>query len=164
MSDSRAYLSPSISLKLADKSDPLLLFDPDERERLEKIQEKQAYRLQHIAGECHTNLFFGFFFDGTKNNYELADVSKSHSNVVRLYDCFPGRSAPGVLKNDSDWKEFGDAQHLHCFRTYIPGVSSPFDLVKDSGKGFDYNMGAAGGLYGERRIAWALIQAVNNIH
>lgn len=105
MSESRAYLSPSIPVKLAAKPDPLLLFDADEQGRVESQKAEQVSRVQHAAGECHANLFFGFFFDGTKKNYELPDVSKSHSNAVRFYDCFPGRSTAGVLRNDSDWQD-----------------------------------------------------------
>jgi hypothetical protein len=41
-----------------------------------------------IKGDgCKTKLFFGFFFDGTKNNYVQAEAGKSHSNIARLYDC-----------------------------------------------------------------------------
>src|SRR5450830_49481 len=164
MAGSIASLSQSIPLVLVKTPNPELLFNEQELTIVEGNKKQQEYRHKHTAGECHTNLYFGFFFDGTKNNYELADGSKSHSNVVRLYDCFPGNSAPGVLKNGSDWPDAKVTEYPHCFRTYIPGVSSPFSLVKDSGKGFEYDMGAAGGLYGERRIAWALIQAINNVH
>ena len=53
---------------------------------------------------CNTNLFFGFFFDGTKNNYRLAAKANEYSNVARLYDAFPGQSVPGVLPKGVDWK------------------------------------------------------------
>jgi hypothetical protein len=159
-----AYLGDHIPLSLVSNPDPRLLLDADDKNAISRYVPVQSYPMSNVIGECRSNLYFGFFFDGTKNNYEKADADKSHSNVVRLYDSFPGRSVPGVLNNVTDWKEPQTPVYPHCYRTYIPGVSSPFPLVKDSGEGFDYNMGAAGGLHGERRIAWALIQAVNNLH
>jgi hypothetical protein len=51
-----------------------------------------------IPGQsCTTNLFFGFFFDGTKNNCVQAEGGKNHANVARLYDCYSGLSVKGVL-------------------------------------------------------------------
>jgi hypothetical protein len=117
-----------------------------------------------VPGEsCKTNLFFGFFFDGTKNNYELSDKAKTHSNVARLYDCYPGLSVPGVLPKETDWT-YNPARYTHFFKVYVPGVASPFKEAHDSGKGLDYTLGAAIGNRGEARIVWALIQAVNNVH
>lgn len=117
-----------------------------------------------VPGEsCKTNLFFGFFFDGTKNNYLLAEKGKNHSNVARLYDCYPGLSVPGVLPTRTDW-QYKPSNYTHFFKTYIPGVASPFKEVGDSGVGIDGTRGAAMGYLGEARIAWALIQAINNVH
>jgi hypothetical protein len=48
---------------------------------------------------CETNLFFGFFFDGTKNNYIQADAVNNHSNVARLYDCYPSLSVLVYFRN-----------------------------------------------------------------
>lgn len=31
-----------------------------------------------VSGDCNTNLFFGFFFDGTRSNYVKADENESH--------------------------------------------------------------------------------------
>jgi hypothetical protein len=109
---------------------------------------------------CKTNLFFGFFFDGTKNNYVKAGVANDYSNVARLYDCYPGISVPGVLPKETDWTYRAD-QFSHFFRVYVPGVASPFPQINDSGDG---TAGAAGGGYGEHRIIWALLQAMNNLH
>jgi hypothetical protein len=117
-----------------------------------------------IPGEsCKTNLFFGFFFDGTKNNYRLAETSKSHSNVARLYDCYPGLSVPGVLPASTDWQH-NPSRYTHFFKVYVPGVASPFPQVNDSGEGWQLTRGAATGALGEQRIIWALLQAINNIH
>jgi hypothetical protein len=117
-----------------------------------------------IPGEsCKTNLFFGFFFDGTKNNYVQAEKGKNHSNVARLYDCYPGLSVPGVLPASTDW-QYKPSSYAHFFKVYIPGVASPFKEVNDSGEGLELTRGAAMGYRAEARITWALIQAINNIH
>jgi hypothetical protein len=117
-----------------------------------------------VPGEsCKTNLFFGFFFDGTKNNYVLGDKAGNQSNVARLYDCYPGQSVDGVLPKDSDWKN-NPSEYGHFFKVYAPGVASPFEAIKDSGKGRDLTKGAGFGYLGEDRIKWGLIQAINNVH
>jgi len=131
------------------------------------IRKKEAQREGPpvgIPGEsCKTNLFFGFFFDGTKNNYILAEKSKSHSNVARLYDCYPGLSVPGVLPVSTDW-QYNPSRYSHFFKVYVPGVASPFPQVGDSGEGWQQTRGAATGALGEQRIIWALLQALNNVH
>lgn len=69
------------------------------REEFQKIRREHEPREKPAIGipreSCNTNLFFGFFFDGTKNNYQLAETTNNHSNVARLYDCYPGLSVPG---------------------------------------------------------------------
>ncbi|WP_177307218.1 T6SS phospholipase effector Tle1-like catalytic domain-containing protein [Pseudoduganella namucuonensis] len=112
---------------------------------------------------CKTNLFFGFFFDGTKNNYVQAEAGKNHSNVARLYDIYPGLSVPGVLPADTDW-QYNPARYTHFFKVYVPGVASPFKEINDSGQGLELTRGAAAGFRGEARIVWGLIQAINNVH
>jgi hypothetical protein len=109
---------------------------------------------------CETNLFFGFFFDGTTNNYVQAEAAQNHSNVARLYDCYPGLSVPGVLPPSTDW-QYKPERYTHFFKVYAPGVGSPFAQVGDPG---DLTAGSASGALGERRIIWALVQAINNIH
>jgi Uncharacterized alpha/beta hydrolase domain (DUF2235) len=108
-------------------------------------------------------LFFGFFFDGTRNNYIQDEGGKSQSNVARLYDCYPGLSVPGVLPDSAEW-QYQREDYSHFFKVYVPGIASPFRKVNDSGKGIDALFGGAGGAMGERRIIWALLQAINNVH
>jgi hypothetical protein len=60
--------------------------------------------LNYAKKSCETNLFFGFFFDGTKNYYNNAMKGRDYSNVAHLYDCYPGQSVPGVLEKATDWK------------------------------------------------------------
>jgi hypothetical protein len=120
---------------------------------------------------CKYNLFFGFFFDGTRNNYTVSDkleeekhIQSTHSNVARLYDCYPGQSVPGVLDAKLDWAHKPD-MYKHFFKVYIPGVGTEFKQVGDTGKGFwDGQMGAAAANHGGDRLVWALIQAINNVH
>lgn len=108
-------------------------------------------------------LILWVFFDGTKNNYIQAEAGKSHSNVARLYDCYPGLSVPGVLPASTDW-QYNPGRYTHFFKVYVPGVASPFSHVGDTGAGIDLTAGAASGALAERRIIWALVQAINNIH
>lgn len=112
---------------------------------------------------CRWNLFFGFFFDGTRNNYKKAEATNGSSNVARLYDCFPGQSVKGVLPNTADWK-YNPGQFENFFRVYMPGVASPFADVNDTGEGMDKTRGAAMGAKGNDRIFWALIQAIDNVN
>jgi hypothetical protein len=109
------------------------------------------------ATSCDFNLFFGFFFDGTRNNYNQCTENEAYSNVARLYDCYPGQGVPEVIKHDPPWNN----DYRHFFKVYVPGVGSPFPEVFDEGKSM---WGAAAGAAGHERLAWALMQAVNNIH
>jgi hypothetical protein len=113
--------------------------------------------------ECTTNIFFGIFFDGTKNNYVQGSQAGNQSNVARLYDCFSGQSVPRVLPGTVEWATNKDS-YKNFYRMYIPGVASPFIQIGDTGQGRDKDRGAAFGALGEDRIKWALIQAMNNTH
>lgn len=112
------------------------------------------------CASCTTQLYFGLFFDGTKNNYQDNEPTKSQSNVARLYDTFPGKSVQGVLPDASDWTVDKD-NYKHFFRVYAPGVSTPFKEVNNAGAG---TSGAVAGVGGEERIIWMLLQAINNVH
>ena len=57
------------------------------------------------ATSCDFNLFFGFFFDGTRNNYNQCAENEAYSNVARLYDCYPGQVVPDVVAGDNSWEE-----------------------------------------------------------
>jgi hypothetical protein len=146
--------------KTADRQD---IFNEDDINIFSKLEMREQPILGVPGASCKTNLFFGFFFDGTKNNYVLAEKGKNHSNVARLYDCFPGLSVRGVLPASAEW-QYKPANFTHFFKVYIPGVASPFKEVNDSGTGLESTRGAAMGYRGEARIIWALIQAINNVH
>jgi hypothetical protein len=138
-------------------------FDTNMLQRILRFEKLEQPPSGDPAKSCNTNLYFGFFFDGTKNNYTDAEETKTHSNIARLYDCYPGRSVPGVLPKSADWTYQPD-RYNHFFRTYIPGVATSFKKVSDSGEGIEKKMGAATGYLGEARITWALLQAVNHVH
>jgi Uncharacterized alpha/beta hydrolase domain (DUF2235) len=157
-------LSSPIPAEYVKAENREVIFSEKERkDKLEKLWEPREQPKLCIPGKsCETELFFGFFFDGTRNNYELADKNgtRNHSNVARLYDCFPGQSVPGVLPSTTDW-EYNPGRYTHFFRTYIPGVGSPFKEVGEKTPHFG-GAGAGGG--GGARIVWALLQAINNVH
>lgn len=150
-----AILCPLIKDCYTESATANLFFDDKERDILAGFVPREKRDAQ-----CETNLFFGFFFDGTKNNYIQGAKNNNQSNVARLYDCFPGLSVDGVLPTDSAWA----GAKKNYFRVYIPGVASPFMQVRDSGEKKDLDRGAAFGTLGEARIIWALLQAINNVH
>jgi hypothetical protein len=159
-----ALLSPQIDNSYGAAAGFNGFFKSGDVDRIRTQLEDREQPVFGVPGEsCKTNLFFGFFFDGTKNNYIQAEVGKNHSNVARLYDCYPGLSVPGVLPLTTDWQT-NPARYTHFFKVYVPGVASPFAQVNDSGDGTQGIAGAAVGALGERRIIWALVQAINNIH
>lgn len=159
-----AKLCFSIPPSFTRAVEPEVFFSHVERTTFLKEYGLREQPILGVPGEsCKTNLFFGFFFDGTKNNYVQAEKGRNHSNVARLYDCYPGLSVPGVLPADTDWK-YNPARYTHFFKVYVPGVASPFKEIKDSGEGSELTRGAAAGYRGEARILWGLIQAINNVH
>ena len=157
-------LASQLGLHFANPETANIFFERDELRDIRKKFESREQLVTNVPGKsCETNLFFGFFFDGTKNNYIQAETARNHSNVARLYDCYPGLSVPGVLPKATDW-QYNPARYSHFFKVYVPGVASPFPQVGDNGKGNQLMRGAAAGAIGEHRIIWALVQAINNIH
>ena len=160
----RTILCPIIPLHYSRVEQAKEFFTANERNlTLAAFEKREMPDFSCPKDSCKTNLFFGFFFDGTKNNYQKAEEGKNHSNVVRLYDCFPGLSVPAVLDAKFDWVDKEKA-FQHFFKVYVPGVSSPFSWVGDTGEGIDNTAGGAIGEYGDRRIIWAMLQAINNVH
>ena len=151
-----------IPYSYTDSTNIQKFFNGEENRRIEKLQEREQAPINNIGKACSANLFFGFFFDGTRNNYELAARTGDQSNVARLYDIFPGRGVPKVLE-DVVWKHRPE-RYNNFFRVYIPGVASPFDQVNDSGQGWMKTLGGAMGYKGGDRIIWALLQAINNVN
>lgn len=118
---------------------------------------------------CAIPVQVGLFFDGTNNNMyrdrdgvrtgvpdpktkqpgpiankPLKPEECSHSNVVRLFEAYPG-----------DKRESG------FFRYYIQGVGTPF---KEIGEPTESQNGKAFAKGGQPRIVWGLLQVLNAIH
>lgn len=158
-----ASLSPELDAAFEQAVDLIEFFGDVDIRKVRAWEKREQPAMAAPKESCKTNLFFGFFFDGTSNNYIKAEAGKNHSNVARLYDCFPGLSVPGVLPKDTDWGH-EPSRYTHFFKVYVPGVASPFQQVQDSGEDGQKTRGAAFGALGEQRIIWALVQAINNVH
>ncbi|MFY0478130.1 T6SS phospholipase effector Tle1-like catalytic domain-containing protein [Achromobacter marplatensis] len=121
-----------------------------------KEQRKACQRMGEKAGtDCSIELFFGFFFDGTRNNMYLSDKAGDHTqtNVARLYNVFDDTNDPSY------------SARQHRFRTYVEGVGTPcVDKVGDPGTGAHAQAGAAAGWGGEARINWALLEFQNHLY
>jgi hypothetical protein len=137
-------------------------FNEKERRLIKILEQREQANSNDMGKACNANLFFGFFFDGTRNNYELAAKTGDQSNVARMYDIFPGRGVSRVLDGVT-WK-YRPERYNNFFRVYTPGVASPFDQVNDSGTGWMKTLGGAMGYKGGDRIVWALVQAINNVN
>src|SRR5690349_6215653 len=143
-----AFLAPQLGAELINATEVEKFFGNDVFNNIRKKFESREHPILGVPGKsCETNLFFGFFFDGTKNNYVQADVAKNHSNVARLYDCYPGLSVPGVLPKSTDWQHKPE-RYTHFFKVYVPGVASPFSQVGDTGAGVQLTAGGASGAFG----------------
>lgn len=151
---------------LPNKNDPTnkdRFFDDYELEILRGYNSRELPPPKTPGASCDYNLFCGFFFDGTGNNYDvcLNDplMKEGFSNIARLYDAFPGQSVPGVPDASTEWPGDFKQVYKHFFRVYVPGVGTPFPQIDDQGG----SRGLAMGHMGQRRILWALAQAINNV-
>lgn len=182
------------TLKFADKC-PNSPFDLTREER--KIVDDFRKSLQpptcDVKGRalptCANYAHIGVFFDGTNNNKYFSTKEKSHSNVARLYDVFPGE---GVLSEnqirqtarvyyDSEWEKrtlpvpstfaakekaeyFSEAQVRKTMyrKIYVPGVGTPFRQVGDENDDeLGNRLGEAVAKYGNARIIWAMLQVLS---
>lgn len=161
-----AQLCSAIPGNYSDAANRQLFFKVKaEKETVDACDVREQPKIGVPGKSCETELFFGFFFDGTRNNYEASSKSgkQNHTNIARLYDCFPGQSVPGVLPKETDW-DYKQDRYSHFFRVYVPGVGTEFKQIKDSGTGLRATLGAGLGIGGAARIVWALVQAINNVH
>ena len=69
-----------------------------ERDAFKPFERRESAPIGQPGASCKPNLFFGFFHDGTGNNFSdsIEKKNSSHTNVARLSSCYPGRSVPGV--------------------------------------------------------------------
>jgi len=166
MSAALAAVMDQAGIAYQNPSERDKFFSQGEQAKLAKlIAERESTPIGQPAESCKRNLFFGFFIDGTRNNFKtsLETVNFTQTNVARLYSAFPGQSVPGVLPAQTEWTH-EPRQFSNYFRVYTPGVGTPFPLIGDSGAGADKTLGAATARYGMRRIVWTLMQAINNLH
>lgn len=101
-----AQLCSAIPGNYSDAANRQLFFKVKaEKETVDACDVREQPKIGVPGKSCETELFFGFFFDGTRNNYEASSKSgkQNHTNIARLYDCFPGQSVPGVLPKETDW-------------------------------------------------------------
>jgi hypothetical protein len=157
-----AQLCPLIADSYMNATRVEKFFSAKDIQEIENFEKREQTQSNNMRRACDANLFFGFFFDGTCNNYELAAKTGDQSNVARMYDIFPGRGVPKVL-DSVIWKHRPE-RYNNFYRVYIPGVSSPFDQVLDSGTGWMKTLGGSIGYKGCDRIIWALTQAINNVN
>ncbi|SMF12709.1 hypothetical protein [Pseudogulbenkiania subflava] len=92
-------------------------FSKGERGQIDFLSRSELPPITNPAASCNFNLFFGFFFDGTRNNYNLCQQNEGGSNVARLYDCYPGQVVTGVIGGDKSWPEYP-----LFYKVYVPGV------------------------------------------
>ncbi|MEJ5220429.1 MAG: DUF2235 domain-containing protein [Tepidiforma sp.] len=159
-------LAKPIPLSAADPSLKEIFFTKEDDKTLARLELREHPPVGDFRESCTENLFLGFFFDGTRNNYAVSEETKdeSYSNVARLFDAYPGQTiAPReLLRFDIRWPD--EARYPNFFRIYIPGVGTPFEEIGDSGRGWDRTAGAAFARWGERRLVWALCQAINAVN
>lgn len=106
------------------------------------------------SSECQGQVYVGLFFDGTGNNDRWVEDGHSqtqrarnkHSNVARLFDAHLNEPENGI------------------FRSYMPGVGTPFREVGDVTKlGYDVG-GMAFGYMGADRINWGITSIFNAVN
>ena len=97
-------LAPNVDVNFLNPADKVTFFSEKELRNLRRYEQREQPEFGTPRKSCMTNLFFGFFFDGTKNNYIDAESAKNHSNVARLYDCYPGLCVENILPTRTDWK------------------------------------------------------------
>lgn len=183
------------TLKFADKCpDNPFQFTVAERNRIvnelrKSLQPPTCDAKGRALPTCANYAHIGVFFDGTNNNKYFSTKEKSHSNVARLYDVFPGK---GVLTEeqirqtarvyyDSEWEKrtlpvpstfaakekaeyFSEAQARKTMyrKIYVPGVGTPFRQVGDENDDeLGNRLGEAVAKYGNARIIWAMLQVLS---
>ncbi len=81
-------ICPKIPLSAASPIEFDVFFDKrTEIPIIHNHEDRQLPPPTRPATSCDLNLFFGFFFDGTRNNYNLCAENEAYSNVARLHDC-----------------------------------------------------------------------------
>ncbi len=105
--------------------------------------------LDRPQDSCCIDLRWGFFFDGTNNNFQRDQPKKAHSNVARLYDIF-----------EADFEKARICRALRRRRGHPVQGRSGRSGIGDPGK----KAGLAAGWGGEARICWALLKFLDNLN
>lgn len=133
---------------------------------------------------CTQDIHIGIFFDGTNNNKFRDTPNRTHSNIARLYEVFPGTPArqtapsfkprvnadggttPRAVFPDQAFKPHSVAPHeLPYYRkVYVPGVGTPFPDMRDGDSDADKTLGLSVASYSKGRLAWAMLQLCNQVH
>ena len=134
---------------------------------------------KEILLSCDQDIYVGIFFDGTNNNKFRDEPGKSHSNVARLYEAFPGTNAaqkpPVLLERPGHPRKIvpdrpfpatsvPPADLPYYRKIYVPGLGTPLLDVGDTGQGRQKDMGLGMGKLGDARLAWAMLQFCNQVH
>ncbi|WP_157751013.1 hypothetical protein [Janthinobacterium svalbardensis] len=76
-------LCPLVSEVYLNASNFNIFFGKDERDDIRmKFEVREKPQIGCGPNGCKTNLFFGFFFDGTRNDYIIAEKEISAKGVV----------------------------------------------------------------------------------
>ena len=128
---------------------------------------------------CDQDIYLGIFFDGTNNNKFRDEPGKSHSNVARLYEAFPGTNAaqkpPVLLERPGHPRKIvpdrpfpatsvPPAELPYYRKIYVPGLGTPMLDVGDTGQGMHKSGGLGMALLGDARLAWGMLQICNQVH
>jgi hypothetical protein len=93
--------------------------------------------------KCEAALQLGVFFDGTDNNMERDRGRFAHSNIAKLWSCYPHNPSRGIE------------------RLYVPGVGTEFNEINSPPEGW---RGTAFGIGCEARVLFALLKTVDFMH
>jgi hypothetical protein len=93
--------------------------------------------------KCEGYVNLGFFFDGTDNNSKNDKAKRKNTNIARLFDTY---------RTDA---------HRGYFKTYVPGVGTPFAEIGEFGTS---KFGSGFGIGCEARVLFAMLFLFNSIH
>lgn len=92
---------------------------------------------------CESALNIGVFFDGTDNNL-IRDVRHlAHTNIARLWECYPSKLEHGTAS------------------LYVPGVGTAFEAINSGAEGW---RGTAFGIGCEARVLFGLLKTLDFVH
>ena len=127
------------------REDPLALIESEQNIARTSVKDGRTDREIRLA--CDQDIYLGIFFDGTNNNKFRDEPGKSHSNVARLYEAFPGTNAaqkpPVLLERPGHPRKIvpdrpfpvtsvPPADLPYCRKIYVPGLGTPLLDVGDA--------------------------------